>query len=175
MSILQQAWQAVVNLNWETASYVVTVLGLPAALAAYLNERRLSRITEREEIDADLMQEYQNIIEKFIDHPELDQHNEPLSDPQTIQQQYRLYEIMISFFEKAFIQLYGRNNSAYKRMWHSWEDYIDGWLKAPNFKKALTKLLEGEDEDFAAYIQSRVKALDVQSRQASPDAAPADP
>ena len=64
--------------------------------------------------------------------------------------------MITSFFERAFIQLYGKQSHTYKRMWHSWEDYIDTWLEQPNFRAALPRLMVGEDAKFVRYIQSKV-------------------
>jgi hypothetical protein len=141
---------------WEMASYVVTVVGLPLAILVFLYEQRKERLSEREEIDGDLVEEYADIIDKFIEHPELDQHDTPLTDEVQKKQQFRIYEMIVSFFERAFIQLYGKQTQTYRRMWHSWEDYIDTWLEQPNFRAALPRLMIGEDPKFVAYIQRKV-------------------
>ena len=144
-------------MEWsEFLSYVVTVVGLPMAIWLFLFEQKKERLAEREEIDGDLVEEYADIIDKFIEHPELDQHEKPLADPVQAKQQLRIYEMIVSFFERAFIQLYGKKNPTYQRMWHSWEDYIDSWLEMPNFRTALPRLMVGEDPAFVAYIQSKV-------------------
>lgn len=144
-------------MEWaEFLSYVVTVVGLPLAIALFLYEQKKERLAEREEIDGDLVEEYADIIDKFIEHPELDQHKQALADPVQAKQQFRIYEMIVSFFERAFIQLYGKKHQIYRRMWYSWEDYIDTWLEKPNFRAALPKLMIGEDPRFIAYIQSKV-------------------
>ena len=40
-----------------------------------------------------------------------------------------------------------------RRMWQSWEDYIREWLRRADFRDSLTEHLEGEDEEFTAYIR----------------------
>ena len=146
-------------LYWaEFLSYVVTVVGLPLAISLFLYEQKKERLAEQQEIDGDLVEEYADIIDKFIEHPELDQHSQPLADPVQAKQQFRIYEMIVSFFERAFIQLYGKQSLTYRRMWYSWEDYIDSWLEMPNFRAALPRLMVGEDARFIAYIQSKVGA-----------------
>jgi hypothetical protein len=39
-------------------------------------------------------------------------------------------------------------------MWASWEDYIRTWCRPKNFRNALPQLLQGEDQDFAEYVNS---------------------
>lgn len=144
-------------LNWaEFLSYTVTIFGLPLAIGLFLYEQKKERLAEQQEIDGDLVEEYADIIDKFIEHPELDQHDSPLGDPVQAKQQLRIYEMIVSFFERAFIQLYGKRDKTYRRMWYSWEDYIDSWLEMPNFRAALPRLMIGEDPRFVAYIQSKV-------------------
>jgi hypothetical protein len=106
------------------------------------------------------MDHYARIQEKLFEYPELDQHDAPLNNAEDNRRQYILYEILVSLFERSFILLYGEDDPAYRRMWNSWEDYINQWIARPNFRAALPRLMKGEDPDFVAFF-ARLSALDL--------------
>ena len=143
-------------MTWfEFLSYIATVVGIPLALGVFMFEEKKERQAEQEEIYEKLMEHYSRIQEKLFEHPELDQHDAPLSNLEDARRQYIVYEMLISLFERAFILLYGETDPAYKRMWNSWEDYIAEWLARPNFRAHLPKLMQGEDPDFTAYMRDK--------------------
>lgn len=142
----------------ETLSYAVTVLGVPAAIFIYFSENAKERLTEQQEVDGQLKEEYNDILDNLIEHPELDTHDRPLTGVQSKQQE-RIYQKLISCFETSFIRLYGRKERDLMRMWNSWQDLIDEWLSQPNFAQNLPKLLVGEDEFFAKFIEDRLKKI----------------
>ena len=144
---------------WEMLSYVVTVLGLPAAIFLYFKDNTKERLAEQQEIDGQLKEEYNDILDNLIEHPELDRHDKPLSGDQALQQA-RIYQKLIGCFETSFIRLYDRPERELQRMWYSWQDIIDEWLRQPNFAQALPQLLVGEDENFAIYMEQRLEAKD---------------
>ena len=144
---------------WEMLSYVVTVLGLPAAIFLYFKDNSKERLAEQQEIDGQLKEEYNDILDNLIEHPALDRHDKPLSGDQALQQA-RIYQKLIGCFETSFIRLYDRPERDLQRMWYSWQDIIDEWLRQPNFAQALPQLLGGEDENFAIYMEQRLEAKD---------------
>ncbi len=144
---------------WEMLSYVVTVLGLPAAIFLYFKDNSKERLVEQQEIDGQLKEEYNDILDNLIEHPELDRHDHALSGDQALQQA-RIYQKLIGCFETSFIRLYDRPERELQRMWYSWQDIIDEWLRQPNFAQALPQLLVGEDENFAIYMEQRLEAKD---------------
>ena len=144
---------------WEMLSYVVTVLGLPAAIFLYFKDNTKERLAEQQEIDGQLKEEYNDILDNLIEHPALDRHDKPLSGDQALQQA-RIYQKLIGCFETSFIRLYDRPERELQRMWYSWQDIIDEWLRQPNFAQALPQLLVGEDENFAIYMEQRLEAKD---------------
>lgn len=152
--------------TFETLSYAVTVLGVPAAIYLYFNDTAKERIAEQQEIDGQLKEEYNDILDNLIEHPELDKHDAPL-DGDRARQQARIYQKLISCFETSFIRLYDRKEKELQRMWNSWQDLIDEWLNEPNFANNLPKLLVGEDENFAAFISNRLKSLQEEQNRNS--------
>ncbi|MEQ9563955.1 MAG: hypothetical protein RLN69_15650, partial [Woeseiaceae bacterium] len=57
--------------HWELLSYVVTVLGLPLAMAVFLYEKRKERIAEEEEVYAALANSYQDFLRLALENPDL--------------------------------------------------------------------------------------------------------
>jgi hypothetical protein len=41
-----------------------------------------------------------------------------------------------------------------RHCWHSRDDFMREWCRRDDFRAALPLLLQGEDEDFAAYIRN---------------------
>ena len=61
--------------------------------------------------------------------------------------------MLLSLFEKAYIILYDEDmGREAKRRWLSWEDDMREWCRKQDFQAALPDLLEGEDDEFSAYI-----------------------
>lgn len=146
--------------TFEFLSYVATVVGIPLALLTFVYQEKKERQNEQEEIYDKLMGHYAEIQEKLFEYPELDMHGEQSIDPETQRRQYILYEMLVSLFERSFILLENERAPEYQRMWNSWVDYIETWLRKPNFVAALPQLMKGEDPDFVAYI-SKLSGLDL--------------
>lgn len=148
------------NPSWietlEMLSYAVTILGVPVAIFIFFDTNAKERLAEQQEIDGQLKEEYNDILDNLIEHPDLDYHDEELSGHQA-RQQIRIYEKLIGCFETSFIRLYDRKDKSFRRMWLSWQDLIDEWLNEPNFAHNLPHLLIGEDEAFADYMLQRLQ------------------
>jgi hypothetical protein len=155
-------------LQWfEFLSYVATVVGIPMALWAFTREEEKERQNEQEEIYDKLMAHYDGIIARLFEHPDIDQHETPLDNPELRRQQKILYEMLVNLFERAFILLYGEHDKAYRRMWNSWEDYMRHWVAKPNFREGLPELMLGEDKEFVAYM-ARLSNMPLSSIAAAP-------
>lgn len=148
-------------LEWmELLSYIATVVGIPLAIFVFVHEEKKERQAEQEEIYEKLMDHYARIQERLFEYPELDQHDAPLGNAEDARRQLILYEMLTSLFERAFILLHGETDPVYRRMWNSWEDYIQYWTKHGNFRAALPHLMKGEDADFVAYF-ARATDMDL--------------
>lgn len=148
---------------WELASYVVTVFGLPFALAIFMFEQRKERQNEDDEIYQKLSDEYAEFSILLLNNADLQLVTKYVPDEQLTDDQRErksiVFEILISLFERAFILVYEDDmDTRTKRHWSSWEDYIHFWLKRPDFCKSLDTLLEGEDPDFQRYMRSLLAA-----------------
>jgi hypothetical protein len=143
--------------TWELMSYVVTVVGLPLAIAVFLFEQRKERENEEEEVYQLLSDNYQDFLKVALANPDLKLFSAEATPSLTDEQQERLliiFEMLISLFERAYLLLYDQEMSPKQaRRWHSWEDYILEWLRRSDFRSRLPQLLSGEDPDFVRYVQ----------------------
>ncbi len=147
--------------TWELLSYVVTVIGLPLAIAVFLFEQRKERENEDEEVYQLLSDNYQDFLKVALEHPDLRLFSDEGPDDLNDEQQERLliiFSMLISLFERAYLLLYTDEKANLKaRRWHSWEDYIQEWCNKPYFCSRLPRLLVGEDPDFVVYIEEIAK------------------
>jgi len=143
---------------WELGSYVVTVVALPWAIVLFWYEQRRERQTEEEEIYQRLSDEYADFSKILLENADLRLITGDIPDEQLTPEQGErkkiILELLMSLFERAFILVYeDAMNAQQKRLWASWEDYIDFWCRRPDFRAASPTLLQGEDPDFGRYIR----------------------
>ncbi len=149
--------------TWELLSYVVTVVGLPFAIAVFLWERRRERQQEEEEVYQRLADEYTDFMKLVLENADLRllQRAGPPCDLSGEQQERRfaLFAVLTALFERAFLLVWepvlNRQNT---RLWRSWEDFMREWCRRADFRDALPELLQGEDPEFAAHIRAIAKA-----------------
>jgi hypothetical protein len=151
--------------TWEFLSYVVTVIGLPFAIAVFIYERRKERQNDDEEIFQRLSDEYREFLKLVLDNADLHLlRREGVRQEWSEEQKERrlaIFGILISLFERAYLLVYEDNmDKQTRRMWQSWEDYMIEWLQRTDFRGALPDLLEGEDEDFTRYIRRLAENVD---------------
>jgi hypothetical protein len=142
---------------WETASYVVTVIGLPMAITFYVLDRFKQRAQEEEETYLHLADEYVGFLKLALEHADL-----RLLDPDPTlgldgeqrTRKFALLGILISLFERAYILTYREGMQGDElRRWRSWEDWMVEWCRREDFRSALDVHLPGEDPEFVAYLQ----------------------
>jgi len=142
---------------WETASYVVTVVGLPFAIFLFFYEQRKERDSEDEEAYQVLQNAYNEFLQIVLANPDLQLRSATMRPDLTDEQRERaliIFEMLISLFERAYIVSYAPDlkGVALKR-WNSWDDYMREWCGREDFYFLLPHLLRGEDPEFAAYIR----------------------
>lgn len=144
-------------ISWEQLSYIVTVVGLPFAIAVFLYDQRRERDNEDEAIWQDLSEAYVDFLKVVLEHPDLQLRSQQATPALSAEQQERLwviFDMLISLFERAYLLAYEPEmNEKHQRRWHSWEDYMREWCRREDFRNRLPELLRGEDPDFAAYIR----------------------
>jgi hypothetical protein len=149
--------------TWELLSYVVTVIGLPLAIFVFIYEQRKERDNEEEEIFQRLSDEYREFLKLVLDNADLQllrREGASLTfTPEQKERRYAIFGILISLFERAYLLVYEDDmDKQARRLWQSWEDYMREWVRRADFRDALPELLEGEDEDFRAYIRRLAEA-----------------
>ncbi|MCR4303719.1 MAG: hypothetical protein NUV63_05760 [Gallionella sp.] len=149
--------------TWELLSYVVTVVGLPLAIAVFVFEQRKERDNEEEEVYQLLSDNYQEFLKIALENPDLrlfaSNETPALSDEQR-ERMFIIFSMLISLFERAYLLLYEDGMSEKQsRRWRSWEDYMGEWCSRADFRTMMPVLLRGEDPAFAAYIQNLAARL----------------
>src|SRR5262245_48697840 len=145
--------------TWELLSYIVTVVGLPFAIAVFIWEQRRERLQEEEEIYQRLSDEYTNFMKLVLENADLrllqrDKRATELS-PEQQERRFALFNILVALFERAFLLVHEENMSPQtRRLWQSWEDYMREWCRRPEFREQLPDLLHGEDPAFARRIEA---------------------
>lgn len=144
--------------TWELLSYVVTVIGLPLAIFVFIFEQRKERNNEEEEVYQLLSDNYQEFLKITLENPDLGlfsaEQTPALSDTQR-ERMLIIFNMLVSLFERAYLLLYEEDMSPkQRRRWRSWEDYMREWCRRGDFRASLPALLEGEDDDFVAYIRA---------------------
>ena len=142
--------------TWELLSYVVTVVGLPFAIAVYFLDQRKERENEEEAIWQQLSDAYIDFLEVVLANSDLQLRSREstpnLSDEQR-ERMWVVFDMLISLFERAYLLAYEPDMSEKQdRRWHSWEDYMREWCQREDFRTHLPELLRGEDPGFAHYI-----------------------
>jgi hypothetical protein len=142
---------------WELLSYVVTVVGLPLAILTYWQEQRKERENEDEETYQLLSDAYTDFLKLVMENPDLQLRSRRAAPQLTDEQKERrqvVFEMLVSLFERAYLLAYDEDmTEKERRRWHSWDDYMREWCRRPDFCAMLPQLLEGEDQDFVAYIR----------------------
>lgn len=142
---------------WEMASYVVTVIGLPFAIAIFVFEQRKERDNEEEEAYQVLSDAYRDFLKLVLANPDLKLRSttaaQDLNDEQK-ERQLVIFEMLVSLFERAYLLAYEDDMSPRQaRRWRSWDDYMREWCRREDFRELLPRLAQGEDPDFVRYIQ----------------------
>ncbi len=145
--------------TWELLSYVVTVVGLPLAIGAYVYEQRKERANEEEEVYQLLSDNYQDFLKVVLENADLKLFSTTPKLPDLSEEQRErmmlIFGMLISLFERAYLLLHeeGLSNDKLRR-WRSWEDYMREWTERDAFRAQLPELVKGEDPEFVAYIRS---------------------
>jgi hypothetical protein len=147
---------------WELASYVVTVIGLPYAITLLAYDNWKERQQEDEELYQKLAEEYAKFNNLLIKNADLQLMTGHVPDGSLSAEQKErksiIFDMLVALFERAYILVYEEKmDRQTKRLWATWEDYIQVWCRREDFRAALPGLLVGEDPGFSTYIQKAAK------------------
>jgi hypothetical protein len=144
--------------TWELLSYVVTVIGLPLAIAVFALQQRKERLNEELLVYESLSDSYQKFLRVALEHSDLHLFSNEKTPALNAEQHERMmviFNMLISLFERAYIMVYEEGvDTAKQRYWHSWHDYMREWCAREDFRGVLDTLLVGEDSDFCRYIRA---------------------
>ena len=142
--------------TWELASFIVTVIGLPTAIAIFIYEQRRERRNEEDEVYQLLSNAYNDFLKVVIDNPDLRLRSQTATPDLSAEQQERMlliFDMLVSLLERAYLTAWSPHMTAeQKRRWNSWEDFMREWLRRDDFYLRLPQLLKGEDPEFVAYL-----------------------
>lgn len=143
--------------TWELASFVVTVIGLPLAIATFVYQSRRERANEEEEEYQLLNDAYIDFLEVVLKHPDLHLRSNHAARDLSAEQEERMmviFDMLIALFERAYLVAFDEDMSSDKaRRWNSWEDFMREWVRREHFRQRLPELLRGEDPAFSRYIR----------------------
>lgn len=147
--------------TWELLSYIVTVLGLPLAVAVFMYEKHKERVAEEEEVYESLSARYHDFLRLALENPDL----QLLSQSRTVdldadqrERMLAIFGLLIALFERAYLLLYDDNLSDKEtRRWLSWVDFMQEWCTREDFRESIPDLLAGEDPEFATYLTRLAK------------------
>lgn len=148
-------------MNWretlELASFAVTVVGLPFAIAVFLVQQRKERENEEEEAYQHLSDAYNDFLRIVLANSDLQLRTNTALPSPTAEQNERMlviFDMLISLFERSYLVAYKEDMTpTEKRRWNSWDDYMREWCRRDDFHSALPLLLRGEDPGFQSYIK----------------------
>ncbi len=146
----------------EALGYIVTILGLPAAIFVFVHEQRKQRRAETNELHRKLSEEYDNFLRLALSNADLLLFRKTASEESFTEEQRErrdiIFRMLVSLFEKAYIILYSdAMDEDSTRRWQSWEDDMREWCRRDDFRQQLDYLLEGEDEAFSRHIRALAK------------------
>lgn len=148
-------------MNWrdalEFASFAVTVVGLPFAIAVFLIQQRQERENEEEEAYQHLSDAYNDFLKVVLANADLQLRSASALPNPTAEQNERMlviFDMLIALFERAYLVAYKEDmKPAESRRWNSWDDFMREWCRRDDFHNALPLLLRGEDPGFQSYIK----------------------
>lgn len=152
----------------EVLTFIITILGVPAAIFVYLKEQKNQRL-EREYGTFDSLDEkYIEIQQLCIEHPGLDVFDSPFSNPKVLSEEQKKQEeaillIRISIFERAFLMYQRTTSHSQKDQWDGWEVEIIEWFSRANFRDVWKEHGAYFDKSFFEYFNDHILILTARS------------
>ena len=135
----------------------------PVALIGYLAAKNKER-QQREDGTYDSLDvrylDYQKLCLSYSELDVFDIAREP-SRPLTEQdkkQELILFTILISIFERAYLMYRGHTETSREKQWSGWVEYMEGFAKRPNFRKAWEICGPMFDTDFCEFMAGKMNS-----------------
>jgi hypothetical protein len=151
---------------WTSAAGIAAVVAMAWAIPTFFADRRKEQATEEEENQLQRDENYIELTKLWMEnqnnvmtYPEIDKHDEPPTDPNTITRQRIYYEKTMAILEIAFMLFHKPDDKSYDEIWHSWDDYLMEMLEKNNFREQFEELLKGENIRFQEYFRAKKETL----------------
>jgi hypothetical protein len=153
----------------EFLSYVATTVGLPIAVWALIKENQQSKEEAADSIYQELSDSYTDFMKLVLQNADLHLLTKPSGSteaPNAKERKAALFYILISLFERSFLLIHSNDMSPdIKKHWESWHDYMREWCMQKDFRDMLPKLLQGEDPEFAKYLEAIAQTAAKESKE----------
>lgn len=142
---------------FEPLEPAIKVLGVPVAIYIFWRNKVKER-REREYATYNTLDDkYNEFLKLCFDHPELGistvtKVSKDLDEKQ-IYQRDRIFEMLISIFERAYLMYQDKDTIIKERQWSGWKINIEAWTKNPDFKTAWECQDSQWDKEFSDYIK----------------------
>ena len=153
----------------EMATYMVTILGVPAAIIVYFREKEKER-NDREYGTYDALDDkYIEFLKLCLENKDLEiQAGKRLNIVELTQEQkirsLIIYEILICLLERAFLMYKRHSSSIREGQWTGWDAYVTDWMKNENFREIWNSELNHQyDSDFLSYMNCKALEQNVTS------------
>jgi hypothetical protein len=147
----------------EIVSGLVTILGLPFAIATYIRRKNQESLEARTRADDEaysrLFTDYNDYLKLVMQYPELDLGDEPLPSPPSFDDDpllkiraVSLFNVFLSLVERAYL-LYGvASDEARNKQWRGWQAYTVEVLSRPHIRAMYERHKDQYDASFVAAV-----------------------
>jgi hypothetical protein len=142
--------------EFESLSYIATILGIPIALFIFRSEKRKERRAREVEAYTRSTDRYIQYLTLCLDHSDIKAFDPDTIDRGVEARRLIMFSILICVFENAFLSLREASNRVWKRQWQGWENYITMWASEQDFIKTWDLIGGDFDSDFQTYMNQRM-------------------
>ena len=121
------------NPTLEALSYVITLLGLPAAIYVYLREHSKERREREYGTYNALDDKYLDFLKLCLENADLNIYPQNLEinvrlTPQQESKKLVLFEILISILERSYLMYRDQSSKIKQNQWIGWNEYMEDWM-----------------------------------------------
>ena len=149
---------------FEMLANIATILGIPVAIALFVNEKRKERRDREYGTYNALDEKFTEYLRLCMENPELDLYDAPLEteielSPEQKIRQYAMFEILVSLLERAYLMYSDQSNKVKKAQWTGWSEYMHDYANRATFRR-LWQLRGAEyDLDFMKYMNALIEGV----------------
>lgn len=137
----------------EALSHVATILGIPFAILAYVQQKKKDRRQREMETHLEANERYVEYLKLCLDHPEWGGFDIDGTDPEIIElgidvRKLTLFEVLISVLESAYLLYQTHESEIREAQWKGWVGYMNLWARRDDFRRAWPSLRHNFDRSF---------------------------